>query len=144
MPEWLLNKQLEQTHMRESVEESKGSIRSALETWIVDRCKNLDPTSGRDEKKWLDTYRDSTDRLSKLVEKNLVTYVKRDSNDDILFYKRLILDLRENYGITRDQLPTLKALADFIPGSIYIQHDGYYIIKCSITVLQEYFGESTK
>ena len=130
MPDWLLNNQLEQTHMRESVEDSKGSIRSALEGLIIEKCRSLDNeilrTSGYE----------TTDRLVILVDRKLVPYIKKFSSKITPTFC-----LRDRFGVTKDQLPNLKALVDFIPGSVYIQHNGYWTAKTSLAKLQEYFGE---
>jgi hypothetical protein len=138
MPDWLLNNQLEQTHMRESVEDSKGSIRSALESLIIEKCRSLDNeilrTPGYE----------TTDRLVLLVDRKLVPYIKKLLSKDytyFLFYRPIILELRDRFGVTKDQLPNLKALVDFIPGSVSIQHNGYWTAKTSLAKLQEYFGE---
>ena len=76
----------------ESIEDRKSDISSALQTWIVDKCRQLDITQARYnadgnpiEKKILDAYTDSTDRLAKLIERNLVPCVKRDNKDNVVF-----------------------------------------------------------
>jgi hypothetical protein len=54
----------------------------------------------------LDGYSNSTDRLAKLIERNLVPYVKRDRDDKIIFFRQITVEL-EHFGVKQLDLPSL-------------------------------------
>ena len=70
---------------------------NALETWVVDKCRTLDTNrgeygDGRGEKKILDQYPKSIDRLAELIRKNLVSCVKRDRDGKIIFFREITVE----------------------------------------------------
>src|SRR5206468_12163469 len=73
-------KRLEEHQMQETIEDKKSDISRALQAWIVDKCRSLDP-----ERKILDQFINNTDRLSLLLEKNLISCVSRDSKQNVVF-----------------------------------------------------------
>ena len=73
------NKNLDETQMQDSIEDRKTDVLNALEGWIIDRCRSLD-TGDVGGKKILDQYADSIDRLAQLVDRKLVSCVKRDGD----------------------------------------------------------------
>jgi hypothetical protein len=82
------DKRLEETQMQDSIEDKKADILNALEGWIIDKCRTLDTGNGGGEK-ILDEYTDSVDRLVQLVDKKLVSCVKRDRDDKIIFSRQI-------------------------------------------------------
>jgi hypothetical protein len=146
LPEFF-NKKLDENQMSDSVEDRKSDISGALQAWIVDKCRSLDTNQGVKfiddqpvgEHKILDQFKKSTDRLSRLIERNLIPYVKSDSNSNIVFYRQIITDLKDRYGLKGLDLPTL---ADSIPEARYGKfQDGYKVVKCTTQNLARFFGE---
>jgi hypothetical protein len=134
------DKRLEEHQMHESIEDKKSSVLNALEAWIVDKCRTLDTNRGEygngGEKKILDEYSESIDRLAKLVDRKLVPYVKRDKDGKFVFSSQIIVEL-ERSGSKQLDLPSL---ADAIPGAEYgkLSH-GYRVVKCSAANLTAAF-----
>lgn len=132
------SKNLEETQMEDSIGDKKGDIRTALESWIIDRCRSLDSNSGGDRgpKKILDEYEASTDRLAKLINRKLITCIKRDRDDRIVFSRQIIVEL-ERFGVKQLDL---HSLADAIPGAEYIKSHGCKVVKCSMENLTNFFS----
>jgi hypothetical protein len=123
--------------MQNSIEDKKVSVMNALEAWIVDRCKTLDTTTYPD-KKILDLYNKSTERLDELIKKNLVPYVKRGKDGTIIFLKQLTTEL-ERFGAKQLDLPKLR---DMIPNADYGKvYHGYFAVKCRMEDLAALFKE---
>jgi hypothetical protein len=134
------DKKLDEHQMNESIEDKKSSVLNALEAWIVDKCRTLDTNRGEygngGEKKILDQYPKSTDRLAELIRRNLVPCVKRDRDGKIIFFRQVAVEL-ERFGAKQLDLPSL---ADAIPGAEYgkLSH-GYWVVKCSVASLTAAF-----
>lgn len=132
----LFNKRLEQHQMEESIEDRKSDIASALEAWIIDKCRTLDTNrvGEGDNKKILDQYSKSIDRLEQLIERNLVP-VKRSRDGSIIFLRQMIIEL-EHYGIK--QL-SLRGLADAIPEAEFGKFlHGRKVVKCDTYNLSKF------
>ena len=121
--------------MADSLEEGKVGILNALEGWIIDRCRMLDIGNGGGEK-ILNQYTDSVDRLARLVDRKLVSCVKRDRDNKITFFRQITVEL-ERFGAKQLDLPSL---VDAIPGAEYgkLSH-GYKVVKCSVESLTAFF-----
>ena len=66
-------------------------------------------------KKILNQYTDQIDRLAQLVDRKLVSCVKRDRDQKIIFFRQITVEL-ERFGAKQLDLPSL---ADAIPGAEY-------------------------
>jgi len=121
--------------MQDSVEDRKTEVLNALEGWIIERCRSLDTGNG-EGKKILDQYTDSVDRLAQLVDRKLVSCVKRDRDNKIIFFRQITVEL-ERFGAKQLDLPSL---ADAISGAEYGKlFHGYKVVKCSIKNLTAFF-----
>ena len=121
--------------MQDSVEDRKTEVLNALEGWIIERCRSLDTGNG-EGKKILDQYTDSVDRLAQLVDRKLVSCVKRDRDNKIIFFRQITVEL-ERFGAKQLDLPSL---ADAIPGAEYGKFfHGYKVVKCSMKNLTDFF-----
>jgi len=130
-----LDKRLEETQMQDSIEDRKTEVLNALEGWIIERCRSLDTGNG-EGKKILDQYTDSVDRLAQLVDRKLVSCVKRDRDNKIIFFRQITVEL-ERFGAKQLDLPSL---ADAISGAEYGKlFHGYKVVKCSIKNLTAFF-----
>jgi hypothetical protein len=138
-PCWLMTRQLEQNHLEESMVDAREAVLNAFESIIIDKTKNLKGMSD------LTTYPDTSTRFMNLVNHKLLPFVKvvtdkaHQPTDRIAINTGVIKELYE-YGITKDQLPNLKALADFIGGK-YHKSDGKNVIEVSQKQLEVYFEE---
>jgi hypothetical protein len=130
------NKNLEETQMADSIEDRKTAVLNALEGWIIDRCRSLD-IGNKGGEKILDQYTDSVDRLEQLVDRKLVSCVKRDRDKKIIFFRQITIEL-ERFGAKQLDLPSL---ADAIPGAEYGRrlYHGHSAVKCSVTSLTAFF-----
>ena len=134
------SKNLEDTQMEESIGDKKGDILTALESWIIDRCRTLDTNCGgvNGPRKILDEYQESADRLAQLINRKLITCVKRDRDKRIVFSRQIVVEL-ERFGAKQLDL---HSLADAIPGANYTKSDGCKVVKCSIDNLTNFFSPS--
>ncbi len=137
------SKNLDETQMLDAIENKKGDILGALESWIIDRCRSLDTNRGeygigQGEKKILDKYPETIDRLVELIDRKLITCVRKDRDDRIVFSRQIIIEL-ERFGIRRIDLHSLE---DTIPGAAYMKSDGCKVVKCSVDDLKRFFSKS--
>ena len=75
----------------------------------------------------------------KLIDSNLLPDIKRAQNKDMIIYRGILAELYK-YGVTTDQLPNLKALADYIGGK-YRKSHGNKVVVCTAVQLAEYFDK---
>ena len=82
---------------------------------------------------------DSVDRLAQLVDRKLVSCVKRDRDAKIIFFRQITVEL-ERFGAKQ----LVSSLADAIPGAEYGKlFHGYKVVKCSIKNLVAFFDGTT-
>lgn len=133
LPE-LFNKQLEETQMKRSLEEKQGDVSTALHNWILDKCKG----QYEEDKRLLDQYTTSVERLEHLINRNLVSCVRHDSQGKFVFLRQIVLNL-EHYGIKHLDL---QGLADAIPGTEYGKnYHGRYAVKCDKSTLTNFLDD---
>jgi hypothetical protein len=136
LPEFF-NKQLDEHQMADSIEDRKSDISNALQAWIVDKCSILD----KSDDKILNRYTDSSYRLAQLIDRKLVPYVRRDNDENVVFFRKIVIDLQNDYGLKHIDL---SILSDVIPNARYGKlEDGYKVVKCSMKNLEEFFGEKS-
>jgi hypothetical protein len=142
VPCWLMRKQLEQKHLEESIEDNSVIVKRAFDTYIDVNFRNSLNFWQRTEPPEdiaLALPKEISCRLVKLVDSNLLPDIKRAKNKNILLYRGLLVELYK-YGVTNDQLPNLKALADYIGGS-YRKSHGNKVVVCTAAQLAEYFDK---
>jgi len=140
VPCWLIKKELEQNHLEESMEDAKTIILNAFESMIIDKFRNLD------DKNELTTIKRTSDRFFRMIDYNMLPFVKRvkdkarQDTDRITIDTGILSELYE-YGITKEQLSNLKALADYMGGRWH-RTDGKTIVEVSKNQLETYFEEN--
>ena len=72
-------------------------------------------------------------------DSNLLPDIKRSPSKDIIIRKGLLVELYK-HGVTREQLPNLKALGDYMNASFRKAH-GNKVINCTGAQLEEYFDK---
>ena len=106
---------------------------------IIDKIKNF---KGIDD---LTSYTKTSTRFTNLVDNKLVSFAKvitdkaHEPTDRIAINTGIIKELYE-YGITKEQLSNLKALADYMSAK-HRKSDGKNVIEISQKQSEIYFGE---
>jgi hypothetical protein len=141
VPCWLMRKQLDQNHLQESIADAKEAVLNAFETMIIDKMKNLKGIAD------LGTYKKTSERFDVLVSNNMLPFVKRikqkghtNEYTDRLAINSAILTELYKYGITKEQLSNLKALADYMNAN-YHKSDGKMVIEITNDEMSAYLGE---
>ena len=131
---WLVEKQIEQNHLEESIIDAKEAVRCAIENMIIDKLKTLKGIND------LTAYTKSSDRFQTLVANNMLPFARRikeqgtgDKYKDCIAVDTGILTELYKYEI-------IKALADYMGGS-WKRSDSKTIIEISNKQLRSYFGE---
>jgi hypothetical protein len=140
-PCWLLTKQLEQNQLEESIEDNNVIIKRAFETYIDINFRNALTFWQRteaSEDKALPLPKETSSRLVKLVDSNLLADIKRARNNDIIIRKGILVELYK-YGLTNEQLPNLSALHHCISGSKYRKVNGHWVVDCTGGQFADYF-----
>jgi len=142
IPDWLLHERLQENQLEESLEDNDVIVKRAFEKYIDEQVnkalqlwrQELD----KDEK--LHVPKDISDRLIKLAESNLLPDIKYNAiNHEVIIRKGIITELW-GHGVTKDQVPNLKALADYMKAD-YRKHVGNKIVAASVAQLTAYFDE---
>ena len=115
MPDWLKTRRLPQNQMESSFVDSMVAIKNAFETLINVNLKNFNKLDKFEES---DIKQSVANRVANLLDGRMLPYIKRSSSDDnkVLINTGILAELYK-YGVTRDQLPNLKALADVMGGT---------------------------
>ncbi len=82
--------------------------------------------------------KDISDRLVKLANSNLLPDVK-GMNYGVIIRKGILTELYK-YGVTRDQLPNLRALGDYMKASCRKSH-GISVVDANFAQLSTYFDK---
>jgi Bifunctional DNA primase/polymerase, N-terminal len=138
MPEWF-NQRLTESQLEDSLSDNTGIIKRGFETYINVNLKNFFG---------IDVFTDTaiitaiSNRLFKLVDRNLLPDIKRDKDCNIRIRKGILSELYR-YNITSDQLPNLKALADYMGVSQPVKKNaGHMVIICTAEQLTNYFDST--
>jgi hypothetical protein len=141
VPCWLMTKQLEQNHLEESIIDAKEAVLNAFENMIIDKMKNL---RGINE---LEKYPDAYLRFDHLISNELLPFAKKlkekgqsDEYTDRIAINSGILTELYKYGITKEQLSNLKALADCMKAK-YCKSHGKIVLEINEKELEGYFGK---
>jgi hypothetical protein len=150
IPEWF-KEALPENQLEESLSYNSVDVKHAFEAYITNnfdhalsyfRSEKLAKNDVTDLD--LNSYKNISTRLIKLIESNRLPHIKRDKRGNILLYRGILEELYK-FGVTKDQIPNLEALADYLGGEYGFQH-GYRVVKCTANQLESYFdslpGES--
>jgi len=148
IPKWLLEDRIHQNQLEESMQDNDVIIKNAFEKYIREQVNNAIPIwrtrLQRDEKghviEDVDIPDDISDRLEKLAVDNLTPCVKYSKiNREFIISTGILAELY-NHGVTKSQLPNLKAFADYI-GLDYRKSDGKMVAAGDLAKLTKYFDE---
>ena len=140
MPKWF-NMRLAECQLEESIEDNSVIVKRAFETYIDVNLRNALSYWQRTESSadLLLLRKETSLRLIKMIDSNLLPDIKRSSQEDIIIRKGLLVELQK-CGVTREQLPNLKALADYMNASFRKAH-GNKVVSCTGGQLADYFDK---
>jgi hypothetical protein len=136
MPDWLNTRRLLQNQMESSFVDNRVAIKNAFETLINVNLKNFNKHDIFEESHIKDTV---SNRIANLLDGEKLPYMKRSRTDSSkVIINTGILNELYKYGVTRDQLPNLKALADLMNAE-YSRNEHGAIIKVAMGQISNYF-----
>jgi hypothetical protein len=146
VPEWL-DQSLPEDQLEISLEDTKTSIINGFESLINNSVKNFLGTKAFDDYEARDgttTHKLSLqERLSKIVDNNLLPYIKRRKIKKDIMINRGILDELYKFGVTRDELPNVKAFADYF-GISYEKHGGSWVAAGNLSEISSKFDDENE
>ena len=135
MPEWL-SQRLPENQLEESIEDNSVIVKRAFEKYIDEVILSF--WRLQENKPALPD--EISDRLVKLAKSNLLPDVKeRKDKFGIIIRKGILTELYKQ-GVTRDQLPNLKALSDYMNAE-YRKSDGNMVVDANLAQLTTYFDK---
>jgi hypothetical protein len=136
MPEWLKTRRLPQNQLESSFVDNMVAIKNAFETLINVNLKNFNKQDIFEQSHIQESI---SYRVANLLNGKKLPYMKRSRNDEnkVIIYTGILPELYK-YGVTRDQLPNLKALADSINAE-YSRDEKGAIIKVTMNQISNYF-----
>ncbi len=147
IPEWF-KQRLSENQLEESLGDASVIVKRAFESYI-DRCFKESLQFFRSQEAATKdgdilTYPKQpdaiSDRLIKLVKNNLLPDIKRRPQIwSCIIHKGLLQELYR-YGVTSDQLPNLKALADYM-GADFKKSMGNKVVSVNDATLTKYFDD---
>ncbi len=139
VPYWL-SLRLPENQLEESIDDNGVIVKNAFEKYIIERLGiALSLWRSRKEPSKVSEHSTIKHWIVELAYENLLPAIKKMNNGEIIIRKG-ILDELYRQGVTRDQLPNLKALADYM-GATYRKSEGNKVVACTETQLSAYFDE---
>jgi hypothetical protein len=138
MPDWLKTRRLPQNQLESSFVDNRVAIKNAFETLINVNLKNFNKHDIFEESHIREAV---SNRVANLLDGKKLPYLNRSRSDENrVIINTGILNELYKYGVTRDQLPNLKALADVMNGE-YSRNENGMIIKVSMDQISNYFDK---
>lgn len=135
IPDWF-SRRLAQNQLENSLVDNKVAIKNAFETLINVNLKNFNKYDIFDQSHIQDAV---SNRVFNLIDGKKLPYMKRSKKDqNRVIINTGILSELYRHGVTKDQLPNLKALADEMDG-IYSRDDYGAILKLTTDQIREFF-----
>ncbi len=138
MPEWF-RLELPENQLEESLSDNNIDVRRAFEAYIT-KSYNRALAFWRFEKpEGIELDKATSDRLASLIQDNMLPDIKRQKGDNftVLIYKGILEELYK-LGVSRDQLPNLRSLADYMGAEYTKVHPGKNVVKAAVLNLKEY------
>lgn len=138
MPEWF-NLKLSENQLEESLSDGSVDVKSAFEAHITNSFDRFLPIwrIENPELKGVKLEKSTTDRLAKLLDSNRLPDIKRNMTNNIMIYKGILAELYR-LGVTKDQLPNLRALSDYMSAEYTRDRHGYYVVKATVSCMKAY------
>ena len=140
IPTWLLEQRLSENQLEESIQDNEVIVKRAFEKYIDEQINRALPIWRQelDEHTKLELPHDISDRLVKLAESNVLPDIKYAPLKHGINIHAGILTELYNHGITRDQLPNLRALSDYMNTEFTKSH-GKKVVFADKSQLTKYF-----
>jgi hypothetical protein len=115
------------------------AVKNAFETLINVNLKNFNKLNIFEESHIKESV---TNRVANLLDGRNLPYMKRSRHDEnkIIINTGILAELYK-CGVTRDQLPNLKALADVMNAG-YSRNENGSVIKVTMAQISEYFDSA--
>ena len=137
IPEWL-KLRLPENQLEESIEDNSVIVKRAFEKYIGQQVNNRSIQIWRlKEGDHIQLPEETSERLCKLAESNLLPDVKMTRNYEVIIRKGILTELYNN-GVSSDQLPNLRALADDMKAD-YRKNHGNWVVAADKAKLNAYF-----
>ena len=142
IPQWLIDERLPENQLEESMQDNDVIVKRAFEKYIDEQFNKAIQfwKSQLSTGEPIDIPKDISDRLVNLAQSNVLPDIKYTGNFDVIIRKGILSELY-NHGVTKDQLPNLRALADYMKADYRISH-GKTVVSATKAKLTAYFDES--
>jgi hypothetical protein len=138
MPKWF-NMRLPECQLEDSIGDNAVFVKRVFETYIDVNFKNSLSFWRLESPEGLKLPDKVSHRIVKLIDSNLLPDIKRTQSHEIIIRKGVLLELYK-CGVTREQLPNLRALADYMNAN-YRKSDGNKVVSCTGSQLDDYFDK---
>lgn len=143
MPDWF-NKTLSEGQLEDSLQDASVIVKRAFESYIGKRFQDSLQLFRMQESKYIEGEGlsqpplpiDISGRFIKLAQNNLLPDVKHSPYRVII--RRGILEELYKLGVSKDQLPNLQTLADYMGGEFRKSY-GNKVVDCGYATLATYF-----
>jgi hypothetical protein len=140
IPTWLLEERLPENQLEESMQDNDVIVKRAFEKYIdeqVNRALQVWKLK-LDKDTPLELSDHISNRLVDLAKSNLLPDIKYASKKCGVNISTGILNELYSRGVTRDQLPNLRALADYMKGK-HTKYSGKNVVFADMDTLTDYF-----
>ena len=137
MPEWL-SLRLPENQLEESIEDNSVIVKRAFEKYIDEEINHA-LSFWKLQEASPELPNDISRRLEKLAKSNLLPDIKT-RNWGVIIRKGILTELYK-HGVTRDQLPNLRALADYM-GASYRKSHGINVVDADLAQLTYLFRQN--
>jgi hypothetical protein len=140
MPEWLKLK-ISENQLEESLSDSKIEVKRAFEAYITNSYDRALPFWRFEKTEGVELAKETSSRLSDLIDNNRLPDIKRQKSEPkiIMIYKGILQELYR-LGVTKDQIPNLVALADYMSARYDRDPNGHWIVKAGWLEIEKYFS----
>jgi hypothetical protein len=142
IPQWLVEERLPENQLEESMQDNDVIVKRAFEKYIDEQFNKAIQfwKSQLAIGETIQIPKDISDRLVKLAESNVLPDIKYTRNFEVIIRKGILTELY-NHGVTKDQLPNLRALSDYMQAD-YRQSHSKMVVAATVAKLSKYFDES--
>ena|SRR5690349_5680033 len=144
IPSWLMTEQIEITGLQESIVDNKEAVLVAFKSMLIEKIRFIRIGDEKAQQQTIALITDDASRFVHLADFNLLSFARvlrdkgtRRDNGHYAINSGILTELYK-YGVTKEQLPTLKSLANYMKAD-YKKSHGNYIIDVTKQTLQKYF-----
>lgn len=131
IPDWLVKGQLEESNLEQILDDAKESVLDAIKNIIIREYR----FAFKEE-----TQSGYTNRLAKLIDGDHLSFAYRQKSSDLFAINTGIIKRIYENGVTKEELPNLKILADYMNAK-WGRSNSKTFIEISIQNLEKYLDE---